>query len=334
MSLFSRTILSDDSFGDSGLEIEEDYGSDIDDDLAELDNEVEEEASFGNGLFTAYGANPASDLGDDAMARIDAPEESETFRQISLAFNPSFLTGKWAQMIGKAIPDSLQKYTYISQTGDPEARDLARNFVTQVYEIDGVRMGADNWMSMTDAQKEEFVNYIIRGSIFLNHFDAGDKFGEAWDEAVAASGIVEKLKAAGAGWYKVAKAFWTEDIWTAFKGLLPTQEQNWNGLAYTYWAGHKWRQLASMVLPDMLVPNWVDGYPEIIASLNTIAPSFTATRDAPSYRPSVISETVFVATFPVEEMATGESGMLPQPQTILGIGYLVAVAPTLFKAIR
>lgn len=343
MSIFSRTALP--TFDDA-------FGADIDDDLAGLDAEVEAEAGeqfgaedFGNGVFGHYGADPgtalATDLGEDAPARITLPEGAET--ALAKAFNPDFLNDipGWLDWCRSFIPDFMLNQTALSRNGIVEAGDLARHFIHDSYVIDGVSMGAGNWPSMTDAQKMQFVNEVCLSAILFNHPDSLDVLSAEWDKIKAAKGAWGTTKAIASGWWATAKSFWVDDVGPAIWGALPfTQEQDFNQLAYAYWAGHKvhgavgWASTAAASGIQGFDP-----YPEIVAQINDVfaALGLQATPDertytAPEPGPQVPQPPA--GGYAEDFMAAGDSGMLPRPQTVLAAGYLIAVAPTLIRAFR
>jgi hypothetical protein len=357
MSIFSRTALP--TFDDA-------FGADIDDDLAGLDAEVEAEAGeqfgadedfgeeafgaedFGNGVFGYYGVDPSAlarstDLGEDAPNRITLPAGAET--ALAKAFNPDFLNNipGWLDWVRSFIPDFLLDQSAVSRNGIQEARDLAREFIKNSYEIDGVVRGAGNWPTMSDAQKMQFINEVCLSAILFNHPDSLDELSATWDKVKEAQGAWDMTKAVGSGWWRVFKAFWMKDVWPLLRGALPfTDQQNFNQLAYAYWASHKTYGAVDWVSTTVSSGlNAFDAYPEIKDQIDAAFAAFDiqATKDERTYVPPAPAPQVEVPTPPAggyaeESMPTGDSGMLPRPQTVLAAGYLIAVAPTLFRAFR
>lgn len=336
MSLFRSE--TDDLFG--GLD-------GVDADLDSLESEVEAisggAASYGaDDLFSHYGAGTAlvTDRGDDAGSRIEVPAGLEV--ALGQAFNPGFLQKmprfvEWARSF---FPDFIVDQTYISGKGSKEARDMAHQFVTQVYTMqNGDRVSAADWGQLSADEKVDFVNQVVGSSVFLNHLDSYDQMTEAWDKVLKADGWWEKLKAAGSGWWDTAKAWWTDDIWTAIKGVLPwSDEQNLNETALVYFVGHKAWAAANWASPSAgSAASGMDPYPKIIAQIDAAYASvggFTPTADAPTERTVVVDvPTPPTGGYADESIPAGEAGFFPRPETILAFGYTLAALPTLLKAL-
>lgn len=328
----------------------------VDDALSGLENEVESLAgdapsSFGmdedygsDGLFSQYGQDNTAlvtDRGEDASARIVVSAGLEA--AIGQAFNPSLLQTmpKFVEWVNSVFPDFVLDQSFISKKGTTEARDIARQFTTQVFVVGGDRLSAADWGQMTQDEKIDFVNQAVGSSVFLNHADSIDQLSAAWDRVSAANGWVEKAKAAGSGWWAAAKAFWGQDVWPAVKGLLPwTDEQDLNMTAMIYFAGHKVWGAANWVSSGAgSALSAMDPYPKIVKQIDDAYASvggFTATESAPQVRAS--APVLDVPAPPAggyaeESIPAGNSGMLPRPETILAFGYVVAAAPTLLKAL-
>jgi hypothetical protein len=334
--------LTSDVFGADDLDVE----------LSGLEAEVDGAAGgdafgldeFGEGLFSQYGQDNtalATDRGEDATPRIEVPAGLEV--ALGQAFNPGFLQTmpKFVEWARSFFPDFVIDRTFISGKGTTEAQDMARQFVSQVYPMaNGDRVSAADWGQLSPDEKMDFVNQVIGSSVFGNHADSLDQVSEGWDKVLAAKGWTEKLKAAGSGWWETTKAFWGQDVWPLVKGLFPwTEEEDFNFTAMVYFSGHKvWGATNWISSSAGSAVSGMDPYPKIIAQIDAAYASvsgFVPTASAPTVRSSQVVDvpTPPVGGYAEESIPTGESSMLPRPETILAVGYLIAAVPTLVRAL-
>lgn len=327
----------DETFG-AGAEnfgkTDEEVDAETDAELAELENELGDEGSFGAYGMGVYGITPQA-IGDDAPVVAVA-----TGTALRDAFLPRRISGvaqkfKWLQDL---VPDMLE----------PDLLHEAADLAAHLCKTPGFEAWiADQGRNLAPAQEEEILMRAVSAAAFPGNIpDAPAAWLAALQQAWNAKGIAAKIAKVGGGYRDFVKSLFRDDLWPAFKSMLPVgQEQYINKLAMAYWLGRQWGNLVrgtssyTPAVTEEIARRFADAYDQIDDLREDVegvirkgwvqAVSSTGGSSGGSAQ---LQPSGGRSWSQADEPIALSSGMeLPRPQTVLAIGYGVMVAGAALK---